>query len=142
MHWSEIKIYIPLAECKDSLLYDSGEVIAQLTSTVGIDVKVAVAGELRILYKDNIYRYIQNYPPELAAAISSGEIYQLVERGQAEIQNSNWFEILVSYHNQTYAEVLEPPLCEFTSEALRAYLIDYIEKSFPDFLESETHHFQ
>lgn len=142
MHWSEIKIYIPLAECKDSLLYDSGEVIAQLTSTSGIDIKIAVTGELRILYKDNIYRHTQNYPPELAAAISSGEIYQLEKRGQAEIQNNNWFEILVSYHNQTYADVLETPLCEFTSEALRAYLIDYIEKSFPDFLESETHHFQ
>ena len=142
MHWSEIKVYIPLAECKDSLLYDSGEVIAQLTSTSGIDIKIAVTGELRILYKDNIYRHTQNYPPELAAAISSGEIYQMAERGQAEIQNNNWFEILVSYHNQTYADVLDTPLCEFTSETLRAYLINYIEKSFPDFLESETHHFQ
>lgn len=36
MIWNDIKINIPLFECKDSLLFDSGEVIATLTSSNGI----------------------------------------------------------------------------------------------------------
>lgn len=77
----------------DSMLAESG-MIAKLDievegkpETIGL----YVCGDIRIIYKDEVYKYPSDYPEELTKLINSGKAYNSKD---VEIGNNNWVELM------------------------------------------------
>jgi len=79
----------------DSLLFDSGELIAKAKfSYKGNDsfyVNLMICGDVSVYYKDEHYKYPSDFPDELRELIKNkpDEYYDKVE-----IRYNNWFEYL------------------------------------------------
>ena len=136
MTWNNLELAVPLAECKDSLLFNHGDIIASLSSSNGILVQIGVVGDVRILYKDNVYRYPDNYPDEITKALKDGTFGQMEYDGIVETINNNWFEVFVFKNNEPVnSDVWEMVLDTISEDKLRESLIDYINESYPDLLD-------
>ena len=136
MTWNNLELAVPLAECKDSLLFNHGDIIASLSSSNGILVQIGVVGDVRILYKDNVYRYPDNYPDEITKALKDGTFGQMEYDGIVETINNNWFEVFVSKNNEPVnSDVWEMALDTISEDKLKESLIDYINESYPDLLD-------
>ena len=136
MTWNNLELAVPLAECKDSLLFNHGDIIASLSSSNGILVQIGVVGDVRILYKDNVYRYPDNYPDEITKALKDGTFGQMEYDGIVEVINNNWFEVFVFKNNEPVnSDVWEMVLDTISEDKLRESLIDYINESYPDLLD-------
>ena len=136
MIWNDIKINIPLFECKDSLLFDSGEVIATLTSSNDICVTLAVIGDIKIEFENEIYNTPRKYPSVLINAIKDGLIYRMENEGIVKILNNNWFEISVSKNGEiVHSDVWEMSFENLSDEGLKTLFIDYVESSFSDLID-------
>ena len=136
MTWNNLELAVPLAECKDSLLFNHGDIIASLSSSNGILVQIGVVGDVRILYKDNVYRYPDSYPDEITKALKDGTFSQMESDGIVETINNNWFEVFVSKNNEPVnSDVWEMVLDTISEDKLRESLIDYINESDPDLLD-------
>lgn len=76
-------------EMLDSMAYDSGEIIC----SYGDDkeyVQIAIRGDVKVYYKDEIYKYFTNMPEELQEMFKKGQ-YKKLDR-VAHIMNNNWPE--------------------------------------------------
>ena len=136
MTWNNLELAVPLAECKDSLLFNHGDIIASLSSSNGILVQIGVVGDVRILYKDNVYRYPDSYPDEITKALKDGTFGQMEYDGIVETINNNWFEVFVSKNNEPVnSDVWEMALDTISEDKLKESLIDYINESYPDLLD-------
>ena len=136
MTWNNLELAVPLAECKNSLLFNHGDIIASLSSSNGILVQIGVVGDVRILYEDNVYRYPDNYPDEITKALKDGTFGQMEYDGIVETINNNWFEVFVSKNNEPVnSDVWEMVLDTISEDKLRESLIDYINESYPDLLD-------
>ena len=137
MTWNNIEIAIPLAECKDSLLFNHGDIIASLSSSNGILVQISVVGDVRIVYEGDVYRYPNDYPDKITKALKDGTFYQLESDGTIEVLNNNWFKVSVSKNGEPVnSDVWEMNLDTVSEDKLRESLIDYISKSYPDLLNN------
>lgn len=73
----------------DSMAYDSGEIIC----SYGNDneyIQIAIRGDVRVIYKDHVYKYFTNMPEELQQLFIKGN-YQKIEQ-IAYIAENNWPE--------------------------------------------------
>lgn len=125
-----------LSQYTDSLLFED-ETIAIL-KTEKYQVTIEVIGDIRIFFKDNLYKCPGNFPNELKEIINAGKV---LEHNEIEIINNNWFEIDVyekSSQNENeyeliYDDVLEEDISIMASDDLKKYMINHLK----DYLEIE-----
>ena len=109
------RFFIDLSDINDSLLLDSGNIIAQY---IAPDEKVMftleVMGDVKVYYDDETYKYPSNFPKELVEKIKNKD-WEGVEVG-----NNNWFEILEYQKSDKgewcwdgYSDVVEAELSSF-----------------------------
>lgn len=92
----EFKLYENLKECKDSLLFDNGTIIAELHDDI-IKVVIAVAGETCIIDNEedcHIYS-TEDYPEELTQGIVDDVNFVFGNSSRFEATLNNWFEVQV-----------------------------------------------
>lgn len=129
----EFEVLGDLSQYTDSLLFD-GETIARL-ETEEYAVTIEVIGDIRIFYRDNLYKCSANFPNELKEIIKNGKV---LEHSEVEIIDNNWFEIDVYERNKNdeyeliYDEVFEEDVSTMDKDKLKEYMIhhlkDYLEK--------------
>lgn len=85
------KLFVPLEKCVDSMLFDSGEVIAIMELDDTYSVCIEVMGEVRVTYKDELYTKASDMPDELLAKFRDLSAY---EDNDIYIGNNNWFDII------------------------------------------------
>ena len=73
----------------DSMAYDSGELICSFGNDNDY-VQIAIRGDVRVIYKDEIYKHFTNMPEELQQLFIKGN-YQKIEQ-IAYIAENNWPE--------------------------------------------------
>lgn len=76
-------------EVLDSMCYDGGTMVCNY-GTDDDFVQVTVDGEVRVIYKDAIYKYFSNMPEELQNKFKEG---QWPDWEEAQIWDNNWLEI-------------------------------------------------
>lgn len=139
MNWNDIEVNVPLNDCTDSLLFEANDVIATLKSDDGVCVSIAVAGEVRIVYDGEVYRYASDYPAELTNAIKEQSIQQMEADGVVEILENNWFEVSVMKNGEIIdSDVWETPFDNLSNDELKKSLIEYVEGSYPELSEHKT----
>lgn len=129
--WKNLEIRTPLADCKDSMLFDSGTDIVSLEDkNQEYCLRVTVLGETCIRFKDQIYRFASDFPQELVDMIESGEIYS-ESNTAAEVLSSNWYSAGFFYngafiddiiYDRNISELLEVELIE----DLRSIAVEFI----------------
>ena len=134
MTWKNIDIKIPLKDCIDSLLFNEGEIIATIESENNTaKITVCVAGETKIRYNGETYRYADKFPEELINAIKTGEVWKWEENGKVEIFESNWFEFNVSNNNEVIdATVWNEDFSNMTDQQFANSLTGYYDQCYPE----------
>lgn len=87
-----LKILVPLADLKDSMLLDSGQKVITI-SHHGYDVTVHVVGEVLVDYKGSDYAAACQMPEDLLEKFRDGSAY-----GDPDVTiiNNNWFEAFIN----------------------------------------------
>ena len=94
---------IPKKERKkltDSLLIDSGQIAFEGTYK-GVRVAVVVCGEVRLVWKGEVYKTASQYPEDLEKAIRTHRF----EKQGGEIGANNWYELRVYKDKHSLNEV-------------------------------------
>lgn len=115
--------YVDLTDVADSLLIESGTVIAELQSVNEnySHCSIEVKGEIRILWNDEIYESPFSYPDDLIEAIKSGHIYT---DSDCYIDLNNWFEIFYEIEGHEDSDVLDVDF--HTPNEVLSIMLDYI----------------
>lgn len=78
-----------LTNVTDSMEFDSGTEIATL-SFGDSECSIMVCGEVRVTYKDEVYRQPSEFPEELKEIIRAGHVF---DHEDVYVGNNNWFAI-------------------------------------------------
>ena len=111
-----------LKKYTDSLLFDSGTVVAAMTiedpQGYSVDMKIVVVGKPNVVFNGETYTSPEDFPPELIQAIKDG---QYDETFIAE--SNNWFELnysLLDEDGETYdCDVWEADLSSMTAQQVK-----------------------
>lgn len=100
----EYKVYMPLKNCLDALLFDSSTNIAHMTCEVKnyiIDIDLTVCGEVNVEYKGVDYKSPSEFPKGLKKIIKNH--YTGVQNmiGFCYVKDNNWFEFLYEVKNKS-----------------------------------------
>ena len=87
----EYKQNIDLSNINDSMELESGQVIATLEMGEQL-VSIEVHGDVRVLYKDEIYKTQSQFPEELMQMFHDCSAF---ESPLVEILDNNWFEMFL-----------------------------------------------
>lgn len=115
--------YVDLTDVADSLLIESGTVIAelQLVNESCSRCSIETKGEIRILWKDEIYTTPFSYPDDLIESIKSGDVYT---DSNCYVDLNNWFEIFYEVNGKEDSDVLD---VEFHKpQEIISIMLDYI----------------
>lgn len=120
----EFVVFEDLKDCKDSMLFssDDGHVahIEQGNKRVSLDVR----GEVRVVYKEQVYKDITQFPQELVDIIKSGKLWN---NEDVFVDMNNWFEFMLIKDNQTYDGIVcEKNLNEMTNGELMDYMVEIL----------------
>ena len=104
-----------LGQYVDSMLFDSGEQIAEMececdngyTCTISLEVR----GEVKVEYDGEIYRHPSDFPPELKEAIKTYSGWWDTEE-YIYVDMNNWFEYMYTFKDDTY-QYTDGVLCEW-----------------------------
>lgn len=114
-----------LSQYTDSMLFDSGETIAKLKYG-NWSCYVDITGEKRVYYKDDIYKYANDYPEELIEAFKNGtadnneDIY---------ISENNWFDIVVYKDGEYIADdVVGYDISKYDKKQLKEMMKEYLNE--------------
>ena len=113
-------------EINDSLLLPSGEVIADGKIADGTSFQICTQGNVRILWKGEIYKFAQDFPKDLIRAIRFRKP-SFVRYG--EVIENNWYELTIfdKKGNTPYSELLDIDLSEIHDEQeLKDIVLDVI----------------
>ncbi len=91
-----LKILVPLADLKDSMLMDSGQDVITINHR-GYDVSVRVCGEVRVDYKGSRYAAACQMPEDLLAKFRDGSAYSDPD---VNVIDNNWFEAFIDKDGQ------------------------------------------
>lgn len=120
----------------DSLLLSRDQKVIEAKFDNGLwTVIVRVIGDVRILWKDQIYKDASQYPDELTEFIRSGKMNdQSTWPENTDIINNNWYEVFIydrngDILNSGYCDIELPKLTEdkakaFAIETLASFLKD------------------
>ena len=82
---------IDLKDINSSMEMDSGQTIATYEKGDYL-AELRVVGDVRVLYKDEIYKHASDFPEELLKLFHEGKAYEAEVNGELEIGANNWFE--------------------------------------------------
>lgn len=120
--------YEDLSDVNDSMELESGQIIAELNRLYH-RVELRVVGDVRVVYKDEVYKSVSQMPDELVQLFHWEKAW---ENEDVYIDDNNWFEVLIYKDSGLwtgYGEVVE---CEGMSPAdieclLNDCLYEYLE---------------
>lgn len=109
----------------NSLLLPSGTIIAEIV--VGeFCAYILVHGSVRIIYKDEVYKDISQFPEELVDIIRNGN---LGENADTYLDMSNWYELVVlKNERELYCDVVDIDISTMTETDMQNFLLDSIQK--------------
>ena len=121
-------LYEDLSDINDSMELESGQVIAELCSQYH-KVELLVAGEVRVVYKDDVYKSISQMPEELVRLFHDEKAWL---NKDVYIDNNNWFEVVIYEDNGKWTGYGEVVDCEGMNPEeietlLKECLKDYLE---------------
>ena len=110
----------------NSLLLPSGTIIAEIL--VGeFCAYILVHGSVRIIYKDEVYKDISQFPDELVDIIRNGN---LGENADTYLDMSNWYELVVlKNEREVYCDVVDIDISTMTETDMQNFLLDSIQKA-------------
>lgn len=111
------EIYKDLSECQDSMLFDSYERIAKYGKDSNY-VALDVYGDVRVFYKDEMYRRASEMPKELLGKFRNGNY---MNDSDIEVCNNNWFDYVHVLNNviQPNDIVCEDDLTSMSAQQLK-----------------------
>lgn len=119
-----------LKQYTDSMLFDSGTVVASLDCEVNdhrIEIFLEVRGEVKIDYKGSRYRYPSDFPSELKEQIKTNPFW-FTDTEDLEIDMNNWFEYIYddTVGGKTYSDgiMCEIDFSNYTEEEMKNKLIE------------------
>ena len=89
---------VAFSSLHDSMQMDSGITLAELKVN-SVEVSLRVCGDVRVVYKDDVYRGAKDMPEELLDKFASGTAYNDPD---IVIDMNNWFETFI-YIDGVYA---------------------------------------
>ena len=109
----------------NSLLLPSGTIIAEIL--VGeFTAYIIVHGSVRIIYKDEVYKDISQFPEELVDIIRNGN---LGENADTYLDMCNWYELVVlKNEREVYCDVVDIDISTMTETDMQNFLLDSIQK--------------
>lgn len=109
----------------DSLLLDSGKVILKAETSDGYKIDIMVIGDVRLLWKGEVYKSACQFPDELTETIRKGDL----GNADLEIGESNWYEMSVCYPNGELAvsDFIDLDLNTITEEELKSAVMEWID---------------
>ena len=122
----EYKQNIDLSNINDSMELESGQVIATLEMGEQL-VSLEVHGDVRVIYKDEVYKTQSQFPEELMQMFHDCSAF---ESPLVEIQDNNWFEMFLYEKKHTTwkwtgeADVVDVEGCK--PHELLSQMIDYL----------------
>lgn len=116
-----------LKDYTDSLLFDSGTEVASATfedNGLEINIILKICGDVRVLYKDIVYKSPSEFPEELKELIKKGE-----PNDDLYIDSNNWFEFICGETEGVYCEWEDGVICEddvsaFSETMLKAKMLE------------------
>lgn len=78
---------------KDSLELDSGQIVAELEFD-DLLVRLLTAGDVRVVFNDDVFKTPSQFPDELKELIRNGKLY---DDKRVYVDMSNWFELRLFY---------------------------------------------
>ncbi len=108
----------------DSLLLDSGQIV--LSGTIdGFHAYVVVCGDVRVIWKGQIYKAASQFPSELADAIRNGSVSSSSDENYVTM--NNWYETrLEKDDKQLEDDIIDMDLSDMTEEDARSLLFDIV----------------
>ena len=87
-----IQIFVTPDDLKSSMLMDSGQEIIAFKYK-GYDISVVVSGEVRVIYKEDVYKAANQMSEELLAKFHDHSAF---DDPDIEIVDNNWFEAILN----------------------------------------------
>lgn len=120
----KLQVYVNLCDCIDSMLFDSGTVIARY-GTADTHVKLCVAGSVSVFYDHSIYFSASEMPEELLTMFKDGTVW---ESDNVSVNLNNWFAVCYVEHGiVTDDEVYESDIAKMTVDELEASLAEWLK---------------
>lgn len=121
-----------LKEMVDSILFDSGTVIATIECRKGnkkVCMELRVAGYVSIIYKEQSYHTAFEFPKKLKEIIKNDP--QWWEHRDIILINNNWFEYIYDYHHngEKWSDGIleESDLTKMTEDELKNEMLELCE---------------
>ena len=109
----------------NSLLLPSGTLIAGIFVNE-FNAYIIVHGAVRIIYKDEVYKDISQFPEELVDIIRNGN---LGENADTYLDMCNWYELVVlKGARELYCDVVDIDISTMTETDMQNFLLDSIQK--------------
>lgn len=113
---STFRLYENTKNIKDSLQFDSGTLIAEYIDN-DLSARIEVVGDVRIIFKGDVFKYPSNFSDELKQIVAEGNVY---DDERIEVCENNWFEVIVIDNtNNTEIDMGDDPI--IAVEGLTAY---------------------
>lgn len=112
----------------DSLLLDSGVTVYSAVVDGKWEVSLRTCGDVKIIWKEESYRYPQDFPEELKKVIRKGK---LDSHPDASVVMNNWYEMFVYAKNGdlVYNDVWDEDISTLTEEQAKNDILDVIRRA-------------
>lgn len=125
----EYKVYLPLKNCLDAILFDSSTNIAHMKCEIEnyiIDIDLNVCGEVNVEYKGIDYKSPNAFPKELKKIIKNHYSGKQNMAGLCYIKDNNWYEFFYNVkdkknpmHYYSGRDLFDGNLYEYNQEELK-----------------------
>lgn len=138
----EFKTYLSLGRCADSMLFDSGTLVANIFATKGdysVSVKLKVVGDVAVVYRNRVYHTYFDFPTGLKERIAEhpGNWQHVAGKQDVQINLNNWFEYQWVIHGPNYFCKSGCMLCEddlhlMTEDGLKEEMLEVVNQVIED----------
>ena len=131
----DFKVNVPLERCVDSMRFNSGTVIADLSAlyvpdNIGVCAKLRVVGDVAVTYKGQVYHNFSDFPAGLKRCIEThpNNWTHVAEKMDIKANLNNWFEYSYCISGKSGSHV-DSILCEddlhlLTDDELKAEMLE------------------
>lgn len=131
-HVKEFSCNENLSQYTDSMLFDSGEIIASMdyvdNTGNGVRVDLKVCGHVKVFFNDVPYCHPSEFPEELTKLIKNNPEWELDER--VCVCENNWFEYIYNYTNLNCGDGIleEGDISKMTTEEIKSAMTELCEE--------------
>ena len=124
-----------LSQYVDSMLFDSGECIAEMECEFDngdlCTISLEVRGEVKVYFNDEPYRYPSDFPPVLKELIKTNPRWW-DEEDYVYVDMNNWFEYIYTVDGEHWNSYSDGVMCEWdiskgTPEDIKKEMIEICE---------------